>query len=147
MNWLFDFVDRKNEAIDRRNQAPQPQPQLSGSYANAAPAAFSSTYLLPGAQRMQPTGPPPRKRKHWASGNDQQSGHADGNARSKRRYRTDSRDSVLQRAQTPDGDDDQTVLETVQVNDVPKNSTSSRMPQNDEAATAVNETAAFKKLT
>jgi hypothetical protein len=147
MNWLCEFVARKNEAIDRRNQAPQPQPQLSGSYANAAPAAFSSTYLLPGTQRMQPTGPPPRKRKHWASGNDQQSGHADGNARSKRRYRTDFRDSVLQRAQTPDGDDDQTVLETLQVNDVPENSTSSKMPQNDEAATAVNKTAASKKLT
>jgi hypothetical protein len=139
MNWLFDFVDRKNEAIDRRNQAPQPQPQLSGSYASAAPAALNPTYPLPGAQSMQPTGPPPRKRKHRASGDNQ-------NARSKRRYRIDFRDSVLQRAQTPGGDD-QTVLETVQTNDVPENSTLSKMPQTDEAATAVKETAASKKLT
>jgi hypothetical protein len=140
MNWLFDFVDRKNEAIDRRNQAPQPQPQLSGSYASAAPAAFNPTYPLPGAQRMQPTGPPPKKRKHQASGNNQGS-------RPKRRYRIDFRDSVLQRAQTPESDDAQTVFETVQVNDVPENSTSSKMPPIDEAATAVNETAVFKKLT
>jgi hypothetical protein len=141
MDWLHEFVDRKNEAIDRRNQAPQLQPQPFGSYPNVAPTAFNPIYPLPGAQRMQLTGPPLKKRKHQASGDNQK-------ARSKRRYQIDFRDSILQKAQTPDGDDDQTaVLETVQTNDVPENSTSSKMPQTDEAATAVNETAVFKKLT
>jgi hypothetical protein len=136
MDPLSEFMDRKNEAIDRRNEALQPQPRPLASYANAAPAAFNSTYPLPGA-RMQPTGPPPRKRKAQAYGDSQ-------NPRSKRRYAIDFRDSV---SQTSDGDDDQTVLETVQMNDVPENSTSSKRPRTDEAATAVNQTAAFETLT
>jgi hypothetical protein len=138
MNWLLEFVERKNEAIDRRNEALRPQRQHFAPYANAEPAAFNSTYLLPGA-RMQPTGPPREKRKAQAHGDSQ-------NPRFKRKCSVDFRDSVVQKAQTPDDDDDQTVLETVQAKDVPENSTSSKMPQNDEATTAVNETAASKKL-
>jgi hypothetical protein len=138
MSWLLEFVERKNEAIDRRNASLRPQRQHFAPYANAEPAAFNSTYLLPGA-RMQPTGPPRKKRKAQAHGDSQ-------NPRFKRKCSVDFRDSVVQRAQTPDDDDDQTVLETVQAKDVPENSTSSKMPQNDEAATAVNETAASKKL-
>jgi hypothetical protein len=139
MSWLLEFVERKNEAIDRRNEALQPQPRPLASYANAAPAAFNSTYPLPGA-RMQPTGPPRKKRKAQAHGDNQ-------NPRFKRKYAINFRDSVIQKAQTPDCDDDQTVLEALQMNDVPENSTSSKIPQTDEAATAVNQTAAFKKLT
>jgi anion-transporting ArsA/GET3 family ATPase len=144
---IIEHMNRKDEA-QRRNELLQTQPQPFALYANAAPAAFNSTYPLSGA-RMQPTGPPPKKRKYQAFDNinDQQPGHANGNARSKRKYAINSRDSVIQKAQTPDGDDDQTVLETVQAKDVPENSTSSKMPQTDEAATAVNQTAAFKKLT
>lgn len=138
MQCLIEHMNRKTEAIDRRNEALQPQPQPFAPYANAAPAALNSTYPLPGA-RMQPTGPPRKKRKAQAHGDNQ-------NPRFKRKYSVDFRDPVVQRAQTPDDNDHQTVLDTVQAKDVPENSTSSKMPQNNEAATALNETAASKKL-
>jgi hypothetical protein len=85
---------RQNEAqaaalaISAASAASAPSAPTFGSYVSAATAGgLNSTYPWPGAQRMQPTGPPSknRKRKQQASGEDQRSGHADNNTRFKRR--------------------------------------------------------------
>jgi hypothetical protein len=85
---------RQNEAqaaalaISAASAASAPSAPTFGSYVSAATAGgLISTYPWPGAQRMQPTGPPPknRKRKQQASGEDQQSEHTDNNTRFKRR--------------------------------------------------------------
>jgi hypothetical protein len=85
---------RQNEAqaaalaISAASAASAPSAPTFGSYVSAATAGgLNSTYPWPGAQRMQPTGPPSknRKRKQQVSGEDQRSGHADNNTRFKRR--------------------------------------------------------------
>lgn len=119
MQCLFEFVDRKNEAIAQRNNDAAYSSQPLGSYSNAA----NPTEPLTGTQRMQPTGPPLRKRKHQDSAGNQQSRYAVEHAQSKRRYPANVRGSTSQ------------------------NRTSTKMPPNDEAATATNGVATGEKST
>jgi hypothetical protein len=109
MDCLVELTGLRNEAIAQRNDAANSAQPLRPS-TNAATAVWS----------MQPTGPPPKKRKAQASGDYQQSGYAEGNAQSKRRYPANARGSAsLSR-------------------------TLSNMPQTEEAATA-NEVATREK--
>jgi hypothetical protein len=106
---IIKLMDRQDEAITQRNDAANSAQPL-GPSTNAATPVWS----------MQPTGPPPKKRKAQASGDYQQSGYAEGNAQSKRRYPANARGSAsLSR-------------------------TLSNMPQTEEAATA-NEVATREK--
>jgi hypothetical protein len=109
---LTELMDRQNEAIDQRNDA-----------ANSAQPLGPSTNTATAAWSLHPTGPPPKKRKAQASSDYQQSGSAEGNARSKRRYPANARGSAS------------------------LSSTLSKMPQTEEAVTATSLVATSEKTT
>jgi hypothetical protein len=113
MKCVLELMRRKNEAISqRRNDA-----------ANSAQPLGPYTKVPTTGRSMQPTDPPPEKRKHQASGEDQQSRYTDGNARTKRRYPANVRGSAS------------------------LNSNLSKMPQTDETATATDGVATGEKST
>jgi hypothetical protein len=120
MKRLYELVGRKNEAIAHRNEGIA---QRRNAAANSAQPLGLYTNAATAGRSVQPTGHPPKKRKAQAAGDDQQSGYADGNAPSKRRYPANVRGSAS------------------------LNSTLSKMPQTDEAATAINEVATSEKST
>lgn len=82
LDCLFEFMDRKNEAIDQRRNERAHLAQRFRPHANNTATAGAFNPTTPETRRIQPTGPPPKKRKLRASGDGQQSGRA--NARFKR---------------------------------------------------------------
>lgn len=67
---LCEFLDREDRATERRKDTAARSAPSFGSYSNAVTTG-RFMYPLPGAQRMQPTGPPRKERKHRASDDDQ----------------------------------------------------------------------------
>jgi hypothetical protein len=146
MGILFELTGRKKSAIAERNNEMRYAMQPFGAYTNAAAAgAFNPAY--PGAQNMQLTGPPPRKRKHIASGDAQQSAYAVKNARYERRNQRTAHPAGGDQAAAPRYTQDAQTTGSTEVAPVPENSISSKIPAKGKAAAVVDEVTSIEKST